>query len=43
MASPVQQPSNPVSLVTDRLLVDNSVLKNNVCVGDCGEVTCPRL
>ncbi len=27
MASPVQQPSDPVSLVTDRLLVDNSVLK----------------
>ena len=44
VAPPVDNPSNPCSLVTGRLVVDNErVLNNNFCVGDGNEVTYPRL
>ncbi len=44
VAPSVDNPSNPVSLVTGGLLVDNlRVLENDTCVGDGNEVTYPRL
>ena len=43
VAPPVDNPSNPCSLVTGRILVDNlRVLNNDTCVGDGDDVTYPK-
>ncbi len=44
VAPPVDNPSNPFSLVTGGLLVDKlRVLNNDTCIGDGNKVTYPRL